>query len=92
MPKGEVKSNSLGVTDVRLNIVSIGTLRAFVSVTFNKVFCVTGITVVEGNKGLFVGMPSKKGKDGTFHDVAFPITKEGREELVKLILDAYEAA
>ena len=53
---------------------------------------ITGIRIVEGKLGLFVSMPQSKDNDGEYHDVAFPITKEAREEIQDAVLDAYEDA
>ena len=64
-------------------------LKAYASVTFDDCFVVTGIKIVNGSNGLFVAMPSNKGADGEFHDVAFPINKETREFLQDTILKKY---
>ena len=66
-------------------------LKAFVSIELDECFAVTGIKIMEGKKGLFVAMPSNEGSDGDYHDVAFPVTKKGREELNDAVLTAYEA-
>lgn len=60
-----------------------------VSVTFDNQFVVHDIKVVEGNNGYFVAMPSRKGADGEFRDVAHPITTETRNMMQTMILDAY---
>ena len=67
-------------------------LKAYVNVEFDEEFVVKGIKVLDGKKGLFVSMPASEGKDGEFYDIAFPITKEFRENLVDDILDAYDDA
>lgn len=59
------------------------------SVTFDNQFVVHDIKVVEGNNGYFVAMPSRKGADGEFRDVAHPITTETRNMMQTMILDAY---
>jgi stage V sporulation protein G len=64
-------------------------MKAVVSVTFNNQFVVHDIKVVEGNNGYFVAMPSRKGADGEFRDVAHPITTETRNMMQTMILDAY---
>jgi stage V sporulation protein G len=65
-------------------------LKAFADVSFAGVFLVKGLKVLEGKNGLFVGMPSERGKDGKWYDTAFPITKEFRELLNDTVLSAYE--
>jgi stage V sporulation protein G len=64
-------------------------MKAVVSVTFDSQFVVHDIKVVEGNNGYFVAMPSRKGADGEFRDVAHPITTETRNMMQTAILDAY---
>jgi stage V sporulation protein G len=67
-----------------------GKTKGFASVKVAGVFIVTGITIVEGKDGLFVGMPSKQSKkDSKWYDVAFPASKELREELQAAVLDAF---
>lgn len=70
------------------------TLKAFASVNFDDSFVVTGLTVIEGEKGLFVSMPQTKGKDSEgkerYFDIVFPITKEGRQAISEAVLEAYE--
>ena len=79
-------------TTVRINKVYNGSfpVKATASINFDGCFAVTGLKVVEGKNGLFVNMPSQQVKDGTYKDVAFPVTKEYREELQNAVLMAYE--
>ena len=80
----------MNITDIRIRRVSsAGRMKAVVSVTFNNQFVVHDIKVVEGNNGYFVAMPSRKGADGEFRDVAHPITTETRNMMQTMILDAY---
>ncbi len=65
-------------------------LKAFVSVTFDDAFVVTGLKIFDGKKGLFVAMPSRQNIDGEYIDLAFPITKEFREELIEKVLKVYK--
>ena len=67
-------------------------LKAFASITIDDAICITGIRIVEGKNGLFMSMPQSKDNEGEYHDVAFPITKEAREELEAVVLDAYDDA
>ena len=81
---------SMNITDIRIRRVnSAGRMKAVVSVTFDNQFVVHDIKVVEGNNGFFVAMPSRKGADGEFRDVAHPITTETRTMMQTMILDAY---
>ena len=62
------------------------------SVTFDDEFVVHDIKVIEGDKGLFIAMPSKKSADGEYRDIAHPINSSTRENLQKVILESYEKA
>lgn len=80
----------LKITDVRINKAEgQGTLKAFVSVTFDNAFVVHGIRVVDGKNGLFVSMPNRQVKDNEYKDVAHPITKEYKDELSEAVLAEY---
>ena len=65
---------------------------AFASVTINDMIAINGIRVVAGANGLFAAMPQAKDKDGEYRDIAFPVTKDLRQQLNKAILDEYAAA
>lgn len=81
------------ITDVRVRkIAKEGKMKAVVSITFDDIFVVHDIKVIEGDKGLFIAMPSKKTSDGEFRDIAHPIHAEAREMIQAKILNAYEAA
>ena len=77
------------ITEVRLTLRGEDRLKAFVSITFDNAFVVRGLKVIEGNSGLFVAMPSRRGKDGTFRDVAHPINNETRDMIERVVLDEY---
>ena len=81
------------ITDVRVRkVAKQGKMRAIVSITIDNEFVVHDIKVIEGEEGLFIAMPSKKGSDGTYRDVAHPINKETRNILQESILAAYKEA
>ena len=77
------------ITEININIRDEEKLKAFVNITFDDVFVVRGLKVIQGNSGLFVCMPSRKMKDGEYKDIAHPISNEFRQKLEKLILDEY---
>lgn len=81
------------ITDVRVRKVeSEGKMKAVVSITIDDEFAVHDIKVIEGDKGLYIAMPSRKSKDGEYRDIAHPINSDTREKIQKIILDRYEAA
>ncbi|MDP8228385.1 MAG: septation regulator SpoVG [Candidatus Electryoneaceae bacterium] len=77
------------ITEININLRDEDKLRAFVNITFDDVFVVRGLKVIQGNKGLFVCMPSRKMKDGTYRDIAHPIQNDFRQTIEELILDKY---
>lgn len=81
------------ITDVRVRkIAKEGKLKAVVSITLDEEFVVHDIKVIEGEKGLFIAMPSKKSADGEYRDIAHPISAGTREKIQSLILEKYEEA
>ena len=87
-PKGGA---NMEITDVRVRKVDKeGKMRAVVSITIDDEFVVHDIKVIEGEKGLFIAMPSRKGSNDEYRDIAHPINSETRERLSKIILQAYE--
>lgn len=81
------------ITDVRVRkVAKEGKLKAVVSITMDEEFVVHDIKVIEGEKGLFIAMPSKKTADGEYRDIAHPINSETRERIQSVILERYEVA
>jgi stage V sporulation protein G len=78
------------ITEVRIFPKNEEKLKAYAAVTFDNVFVVHNLRIVKGEKGLMVCMPSRKKNDGTFKDIAHPITNEFRFELEKIVLAAYD--
>ncbi len=79
------------VTDVRVRkIAKEGKMKAVVSITVDNEFVIHDIKVIEGEKGLFVAMPSKKSADGEYRDIAHPITVDTRTRIEQAILQQYE--
>ena len=81
------------ITDVRVRkITKEGKMKAIVSITIDDEFVVHDIKVIEGEKGLFIAMPSKKATDGEYRDIAHPINSGTRESIQSIILENYEKA
>ncbi len=81
------------VTDVRVRkIAKESKMKAVVSITLDDEFVVHDIKIIEGDKGLFIAMPSKKASDGEYRDIAHPINSQTRESIQKVILESYERA
>ena len=79
------------ITDVRIRRVEKeGKMKAVVSITIDEEFVVHDIKIIEGDKGLFIAMPSRKAADGEYRDIAHPINSGTRERIQKLILEKYE--
>ncbi len=81
------------ITDVRVRkVTKEGKLKAVVSITMDEEFVVHDIKIIEGDKGLFVAMPSKKTAEGEYRDIAHPINSGTRERIQAFILEKYEEA
>lgn len=81
------------VTDVRVRkIEKEGKMRAIVSISLDNEFVIHDIKVIEGEKGLFIAMPSRKAADGEYRDIAHPINSGTRDRIQKVILDKYETS
>ncbi|MCI8418090.1 MAG: septation regulator SpoVG [Lachnospiraceae bacterium] len=81
------------ITDVRVRkVAKEGKMKAVVSITIDDEFVVHDIKVIEGEKGLFIAMPSRKASDGEYRDIAHPINSGTREIIQRIILDKYQAA
>ena len=79
------------ITDVRIRKVEKeGKKKAVVSITIDEEFVVHDIKVIEGDKGLFIAMPSRKAADGEYRDIAHPINSDTRERIQTLILQKYQ--
>ena len=83
----------LNITDIRITKVEgDDKLRAFAALVFDDCFLVGDLRVVEGEDGFFVAMPSRRKRDGSFKDIAYPLNNPLREELETKVLLAYETA
>ena len=82
----------MNITDIRIRkIEALGKMKAIVSVTFDDMFVVHDMKVIEGQSGLFIAMPSRKTPSGEYKDIAHPINSETRELIQQRILQEYEA-
>ena len=80
------------ITDVRVFPVEEEKLKGYATITFDDCFVVRDLKIISGTNGLFVAMPSKKRKDGTYRDTAHPLNSEMRNAIESKVLDAYQAA
>lgn len=83
----------MNITDVRVRkVTKEGKMKAVVSITLDDEFVVHDIKVIDGEKGLFIAMPSKKSADGEYRDIAHPINSDTRDKIQQIILEKYEQA
>lgn len=81
----------MNITDERVRrVAKEGKMKAVVSITIDEEFVVHDIKVIEGEKGLFIAMPSRKATDGEYRDIAHPINSATRERIQNIILEKYE--
>lgn len=79
----------MNITDVKVFPVDEDKLRAYVTITLDNCFVVRDLKIINGNTGLFVAMPAKKRKDGTYKDIAHPLNSEMRERMERAVLEEY---
>jgi stage V sporulation protein G len=77
------------VTEVKIFPVKEDRLKAYAAITFDNCFIIRDLKVIDGNNGLFVAMPSKKRKDGTYRDTAHPLNNETRQMIESKVLEEY---
>ncbi len=80
------------ITDVRVFPVEEEKLKAFVSIIIDDCFVISDIKIISGTNGLFISMPSKKRKNGTFRDIAHPLNNETRKKIEDKVLARYREA
>ncbi|MEJ5307581.1 MAG: septation regulator SpoVG [candidate division WOR-3 bacterium] len=78
------------ITEVRITLRDEPKLKAFANVTFDNAFVIRGLKIIDGKKGLFISMPSRRAKDGTYRDIAHPINNEMRQKIEKVVLEKYQ--
>jgi stage V sporulation protein G len=78
------------ITDVKVFPVDEDKLKAYVSITLDNCFVIRDLKVIQGTGGLFIAMPAKKRKDGSYKDIAHPLNAQTRDRMERTILDEYE--
>jgi stage V sporulation protein G len=79
------------ITEVKVFLVDEEKLKAYITIVLDNCFVIRDLKIISGTAGLFVAMPSKRRKDGTFKDIAHPLNQSTRASVEKTILDAYLA-
>src|SRR5687767_3204061 len=82
----------MNITDVRVFPVEEDKLKAYVTITLDHCFVVRDLKVISGATGLFIAMPAKRRKDGTYKDIAHPLNADTRHQMEQAILVEYERA
>ena len=81
----------MDITAVRVfPVASEERLKAYATITIDNVFLIRDLRIINGNAGMFVAMPSRKMKDGTFKDIAHPLNSEARQLIESRVLAEYE--
>ncbi len=81
---------AMEITEVRVYPVNEDKLKAYVTITLDGCFVVRDLKVISGNSGLFIAMPAKRRKDGTFKDIAHPLNMQTRQRMEQVILEEYD--
>jgi stage V sporulation protein G len=80
----------MDITDVKVFPVDEEKLKAYVTITLDNCFIIRDLKVIHGNTGLFIAMPAKRRKDGTYKDIAHPLDTGTRDKMERAILSEYE--
>jgi stage V sporulation protein G len=80
----------MDITEVRVFPVDEEKLKAYVTITLDNCFVIRDLKVINGTTGLFIAMPAKRRKDGTYRDIAHPLNADTREKMERIILHEYE--
>src|SRR5206468_12414524 len=83
-------NRNMEITDIKVFPVDEDKLKAYVTITLDNCFVVRDLKVIAGNGGLFIAMPAKKRKDGTYKDIAHPLNADTRDRMERTILAEYE--
>jgi stage V sporulation protein G len=78
------------ITDVKIFPVNEKRVKAYASIVFDDCFIVRDLKVIHGDSKLFVAMPSKKMKDGSYRDTVHPLNNATRQKIEASVLEAYE--
>lgn len=79
----------MDITDVRVFPVEEDKLKAYVTITLDNCFVIRDLKVINGTSGLFIAMPAKRRKDGSYKDIAHPLNADTRDKMEKMILEEY---
>lgn len=79
----------MNISEIRITLRDDNKLKGFASITLDNAFVIRGLKIIEGASGLFIAMPSRKRRDGTFQDIAHPINMETRELMERQVIAAY---
>lgn len=89
-PRGSLRRGRiLDISEIRITLRDDNKLKGFASITLENAFVIRGLKIIEGASGLFIAMPSRKRKDGTFQDIAHPINMATREWMENQVIAAY---
>jgi len=81
------------ITEVKIYPVEDGgRLKAYATMVFDDSFIIRDLKVIEGDKGFFISMPSRKRKDGSFRDIVHPLNSETRSDIEKKIIEEYNSS
>lgn len=82
----------MDITDIRIRrIETMGKLKAVVSVTFDDMFAIHDMKIIEGQNGYFIAMPSRRTPSGEYKDIAHPINSDARSMIQTAILEKFES-
>lgn len=94
--KGIVLGTFIRIDDMEITEVKVfpaketgSRLKAYATLVFDACFIIRDLKIIEGDKGLFVSMPSRRRKDGTFRDIVHPLNAETRKKIEEKVVEEY---
>jgi stage V sporulation protein G len=80
------------ITEIKIYPANEGKLKAYATMVIQDCFIIRDMKIIEGDTGMFVSMPSRRKKDGSFRDVAHPLNQETRKEIELMVIEEFEKA
>ena len=85
----QTRTAYMKITEIKIYPANVGKLKAYATMVIENCFIIRDLKVIESEKGMFVSMPSRRKKDGTFKDIAHPLNQSTREEIERRIIEEF---
>jgi stage V sporulation protein G len=82
---------AMEITEIKIYPAKEGRLKAYATMVFDNCFIIRDLKIIESDKGMFVSMPSRRKKDGTFKDIVHPLNAETRKMIEEKVIEEYNS-